>query len=46
MLVFDVAYFWRIDPARVRALSLSDFFLYLTQAERIAERQREASPTD
>jgi hypothetical protein len=34
--VFDVAYFWRLDPAAVMALSVDEFLLYAEQAERIA----------
>jgi len=34
--IFDVAYFWRLDPAVVMALSIDDFLLYTAQAERIA----------
>lgn len=35
--IFEVAYFWRLDPARAMALPLSRFALYETQAERIAQ---------
>jgi hypothetical protein len=37
--VFEVAYFWRVNPADIMALSLDEFILYERQAERIAERQ-------
>lgn len=33
--VFDVAYFWRLAPAALMALPLSEFDLYEKQAERI-----------
>lgn len=38
--VFDLAYFWKISPAEVMALSLTDFNRYERNALRIAEQQR------
>ena len=38
--VFDVAYFWKLDPAVALALPLSQLDLYETQALRIAENMR------
>ncbi|BAO88914.1 hypothetical protein [Caballeronia cordobensis] len=38
--VFDLAYFWKISPAEVMALSLTDFNRYERNAVRIAEQQR------
>ena len=38
--VFDVAYFWRVDPAVVMALPLDRFEMYERQAERIFEQQQ------
>lgn len=35
--MFDVAYYWRLDPATVLALPLSRFELYENQIIRIAE---------
>jgi hypothetical protein len=35
--MFDVAYFWRLDPAVVMALPLSRFDLYEKQIIRIAD---------
>ncbi len=37
--VFDLAYFWKISPAEVMALSLTDFNRYERNALRIAEQQ-------
>jgi hypothetical protein len=36
--VFEVAYFWRLDPAAVMALSLSNFVLYEDQAACVAAK--------
>lgn len=36
--VFEVAYFWRVDPANIMALPLERFDLYERQAERLAEQ--------
>ena len=36
--VFEVAYFWRVSPAEIMALSLDEFSLYERQAERLAEQ--------
>ena len=36
--VFDVAYFWRLNPKDVLCLPLDRFALYERQAERIAEQ--------
>lgn len=36
--VFEVAYFWRVSPAEIMALSLEEFILYEQQAERLAEQ--------
>ena len=36
--VFEVAYFWRVDPASILALPLERFNLYERQAERLAEQ--------
>lgn len=33
--LFEVAYFWRLAPAALMALPLSEFDLYEKQAERI-----------
>lgn len=38
--MFEVAYFWRIDPAAVMALPLSEFDVYEDQALRLAEQMR------
>jgi len=35
--VFEVAYFWRLDPAAVMALPLERFFQYEQQALRLSE---------
>lgn len=35
--VFDLAYFWRVPPATILALSLEEFELYEAQALRIAD---------
>ena len=35
---FDIAYFWKIDPADVLRLPVSRFELYEQQTERIAEQ--------
>lgn len=40
---FEVAYFWRLDPATVMALPLSRFLTYELQAARLADLMR---PTD
>jgi len=34
---FEIAYFFKIDPAQVMALTLERFELYSSQAERISE---------
>jgi hypothetical protein len=34
---FEIAWFFKIDPAQVFALTLDRFELYSSQAERIAE---------
>jgi hypothetical protein len=34
---FDIAYFYRIDPAAVMAMPISDLLLYETNASRISE---------
>jgi hypothetical protein len=34
---FEVAYFWRLDPAAVEALPLSRFLIYEAQAVRLAK---------
>jgi hypothetical protein len=44
--VFEVAYFWRLDPGRVLALRLDQFDLYARQAERIAEQIQNAQNND
>lgn len=44
--MFEVAYFWRIDPARVLALRLEAFDLYERQAERIVEQLKAAQQND
>lgn len=36
--LFEVAYFWRIDPAALLTMPLSRFALYEHQAERIAKQ--------
>jgi len=36
--LFEVAYFWRIDPAVLLTMPLSRYDLYERQAERIAEQ--------
>ena len=36
--LFEVAYFWRIDPAVLLSMPLSRFALYESQAERIAQQ--------
>ena len=36
--VFEVAWFWKLDPADVLRLPLSRFDLYERQAERISEQ--------
>lgn len=38
--LFEVAYFWRLDPATLLSLPLDRFLLYERQAERIAEKQQ------
>jgi hypothetical protein len=38
--VFEVAHFWRLDPAQVMALPISRLELYLAQGERIAALMR------
>lgn len=38
--MFEVAYFWHIDPGVVLAMPLSRAHLYEQQAERIAEAMR------
>ena len=38
--VFEVAYFWRLDPAAVMQLSLARFLQYESQAQRLAESMR------
>jgi hypothetical protein len=35
--VFEVAYFWRLDPAAVMALPLSRFAIYEAPAARLAQ---------
>lgn len=35
--MFEVAYFWRLDPAAVMALPLSKLETYESQAERLAK---------
>lgn len=35
--VFEVAYFWRLDPATAQALPLSRFVIYEAQAVRLAK---------
>lgn len=40
--MFEVAYFWRMPPSAVLALSLSDYELHEAQAVRLAEKRREA----
>lgn len=39
--MFEVAYFWRLDPAAVMALPISRFEMYEAQAERLAELMRQ-----
>jgi len=36
--LFEVAYFWRIDPAVLITMPLSRYALYERQAERIAQQ--------
>lgn len=36
--VFEVAWFWRLNPTAVMALNLERFDLYERQAERLAEQ--------
>ena len=36
--VFEVAYFWRLDPVALLALPLERFALYERQAERLSEK--------
>ena len=36
-----VAYFWRLDPAAILALPLSEFLLYESQAHRINQAMKE-----
>lgn len=38
--MFEVAYFWRLDPAAVIALPLSRAEIYERQAVRLAEAMR------
>ena len=38
--MFEVAYFWNLDPAVVLAMPLSRARLYERQAERIAESMK------
>ena len=38
--VFEVAYFWRLDPAAVMLLPLSRFSQYEAQAQRLAKSMR------
>jgi hypothetical protein len=38
--VFDLAYFWRVSPAEIMALSMRRFLQYERHAVRIAENQR------
>lgn len=38
--VFDLAYFWRMSPADVMALSMRRFLQFERHAVRIAEKQR------
>jgi len=36
--LFEVAYFWRMDPADLLAMPLSRFALYERQAERLTKQ--------
>jgi hypothetical protein len=36
--VFEVAYFWRVNPAEIMTLPLDQYLLYERQAERLAEQ--------
>lgn len=38
--MFEVAWFWRLDPGRMLDLPLSEASLYEQQASRIAEKMR------
>jgi hypothetical protein len=38
--VFEVAWFWQLDPAAVLRLPLDRFFLYERQAVRLTERNK------
>jgi hypothetical protein len=38
--VFELAYFWRVSPAEIMALSMRRFLQYERHAVRIAEKQR------
>lgn len=38
--LFEVAYFWRVDPAVILSMPLDKFDLYERQAERIAEQMQ------
>jgi hypothetical protein len=38
--VFDLAYFWRVSPAEIMALSMRRFLQYERHAVRIADKQR------
>lgn len=38
--VFDLAYFWRMNPAEIMALPMRRFLQFERHAVRIAEKQR------
>lgn len=38
--MFEVAYFWRLDPGSMMALPLGEAILYEQQASRIAAKMR------
>lgn len=38
--LFEVAYFWRLAPSALMAMSLSEFNLYEKQAERLAQQMQ------